>query len=192
VASTLFFDERFSPKTLVQTPDDGSKSTWHILPDGSVAVLTDSYSEPDGCSESTRTLTYTVFGTNGEPVGSPVVLATVSRGYEPMDVGFVTSPDGATTLHYTVVDGGSVYYASHVRMQEGSQSELHLVNLADNGDLGEDRTLFTWTDYVPETRLEALADGGYALLYSGVPNPLIGSPNPGGYTVGTIADPDTA
>lgn len=186
MAQSIFLEERFSAKNLNLTPDDGSSSTWQLLSGGGVAVAT--LSESGG----SRVLTYTVFGPDGEAIGTPQTLATVLREDGLFDVGFAEAADGSVLLHFTLVDGTS--YAAHGAYAMGSgesvQSTLRVVRLESDGSLDGTQDLATFDTYIPKVQLFGTADGGIVLLRSGTPK-VWESTGGDGYTVATIPDPDT-
>ncbi|MCV2888464.1 calcium-binding protein [Ruegeria aquimaris] len=186
MTQSIFLEERFAAKNLNLTPDDGSSSTWQVLSGGGVAVAT---LRDNGAS---RVLTYTVFGSDGEAVGTPQTLATVPREDGLLDVGFVEAADGSSLLHFTLVDGTSYGGWGAYAMGSGDhvQSTLRIVRLESDGSLDGTQDLATFDTYIPRVRPFGTSDGGIGLLRSGTPKPWE-SVGGGGYTVASIPDPDT-
>ncbi|MCU9840207.1 hypothetical protein OEZ49_20815 [Ruegeria sp. WL0004] len=186
MTQSIFREERFEAKNLNLTPDDGSRSTWQVLSGGGVALATLS---DNGAS---RVLTYTVFGSDGEAVGTPQTLATVPRDNGVFDVRFAEAADGYVLLHFFLVDGTSYHGWGDYALGAGEnvESTLSVVRLKSDGSLDGTQDLATFETYIPRVELFETSDGGIGLLRSGPPKPW--EPVSGvGYTVATIPDPDT-
>ncbi|WP_305512916.1 calcium-binding protein [Shimia thalassica] len=184
MSQSIFLEDRYEQITLAQIRDFSHFPQWHMLPGGNMAVVTSQE------TATARTLTYSLYGPDGELVEPPFLMASVSADKGLYDTRFVEGPDGTAYLHFTVVTGTS-YHHNHVREAgDNVESTFRVIRLDADGEVLEAQNLITFDRYIPEVQLFAADDGGVSLLYSGQPNPLVGVGG-GGYTASTIADPDT-